>query len=60
VRQVGLTRKELGVAPRGLRCQVAGDLYFDIARVKAPAWDGEPSIDAAAMRDAYRQVAGQG
>ncbi len=59
VRQVGLTKKELGVTPHGLRHQFAGDLYFDIARVKAPVRDGEPLVDAAAMKDAYRQVACQ-
>lgn len=59
VRQVGLTKKELGVTPHGLRHQFAGDLYFDIAKVKAPVQDGEPLIDAAAMKDAYRQVARQ-
>lgn len=59
VRQVGLTRNELGVTPHGLRHEFAGDLYFDIARVKAPIQDGEPLIDAAMMRDAYRQVARQ-
>lgn len=59
VRQVGLTKKELGVTPHGLRHQFAGDLYFDIAKVKAPVQDGEPLIDAAAMKDAYQQVARQ-
>lgn len=59
VRQVGLTRKELGVTPHGLRHQFAGDLYFDIAHVKAPVRNGEPLVDQAAMRDAYRQVAHQ-
>lgn len=59
VRQVGLTKKELGVTPHGLRHQFAGDLYFDIAKVKAPVQDGESLVDAAAMRDAYQQVARQ-
>lgn len=59
VRQVGLTKKELGVTPHGLRHQFAGDLYFEIANVKAPVQDGEPLVDAAAMKDAYRQVARQ-
>lgn len=59
VRQVGLTKKELGVTPHGLRHQFAGDLYFDIAKVKAPVQDGEPLVDAASMKDAYRQVARQ-
>jgi len=59
VRQVGLTKRELGVTPHGLRHQFAGDLYFDITKVKAPVQDGEPLIDAAAMKDAYRQVARQ-
>ena len=59
VRQVGLTKKELGVTPHGLRHQFAGDLFFDIARVKAPVRGGEPEIDHAALRDAYRQVARQ-
>lgn len=59
VRQVGLTKKALGVTPHGLRHQFAGDLYFDIAKVKAPVQDGEPLVDAALMKDAYRQVARQ-
>jgi len=59
VRQVGLTKKELGVTPHGLRHQFAGDLYFDIARVKAPVKNGEALVDAAAMKDAYQQVARQ-
>jgi len=59
VRQVGLTKKELGVTPHGLRHQFAGDLFFDIAKVKAPVQDGEPLVDAAAMKDAYWQVARQ-
>lgn len=59
VRQVGLTKKELGITPHGLRHQFAGDLYFDIARVNAPVQDGELLVDAAAMRDAYQQVARQ-
>ncbi|WP_395401086.1 integrase domain-containing protein [Pseudoduganella sp. UC29_106] len=59
VRQVGLTKKELGVTPHGLRHQFASDLYFDIAHVKASVLDGQTSVDAAAMRDAYRQVARQ-
>jgi hypothetical protein len=59
VRQVGLTKKELGVTPHGLRHQFAGDLYFDIAHVRAPVQDGAPLINAAAMKDAYRQVAQQ-
>lgn len=59
VRQVGLTRKELGVTPHGLRHQFAGDLYFDIAKVKAPVQDGEPLADAETMKDVYRQVARQ-
>jgi len=59
VRQVGLTKKELGVTPHGLRHQFAGDLYFEIAKVKAPVQDGEPLVDAASMKDAYRQVARQ-
>lgn len=59
VRQVGLTKKDLGVTPHGLRHQFAGDLFFDIARVKAPVRGGEPEIDHAALQDAYRQVARQ-
>lgn len=59
VRQVGLTKKELGVTPHGLRHQFAGDLYFDIAKVKAPVRDGEVLVDAAAMKDAYQEVARQ-
>ncbi|WP_395398818.1 hypothetical protein ACHMW6_18610 [Pseudoduganella sp. UC29_106] len=59
MRQVGLTKKELGVTPHGLRHQFAGDLYFDIARVKAPVRGGEVVIDRAVMLDAYRQVARQ-
>jgi len=59
VRQVGLTKKELGVTPHGLRHQFAGDLYFDIAKVKAPVQDGEPLADAETMKDVYRQVARQ-
>lgn len=59
VRQVGLTKKDLGVTPHGLRHQFAGDLFFDIARVKAPVRGGETEIDHAALQDAYRQVARQ-
>jgi integrase len=47
------------VTPHGLRHQFAGDLYFEIAKVKAPVQDGEPLVDAASMKDAYRQVARQ-
>ena len=47
------------MTPHGLRHQFAGDLYFDIAKAKAPVQDGEPLVDAAAMKDAYRQVARQ-
>lgn len=57
VRQVGLTKKELGVTPHGLRHQFAGDLFFDIAQVKAPVRGGDIVIDHAVMQDAYRQVA---
>lgn len=57
VRQVGLTKSDLGVTPHGLRHQFAGDLFFDIAQVKAPVRGGEIVIDRAAMQDAYRQVA---
>lgn len=59
VRQVGLTRKQLGVTPHGLRHQFAGDLFFDIAQVKAPVQGGEPQVDADALKEAYRQVAEQ-
>ena len=59
VRQVGLTKKELGVTPHGLRHQFANDLYFDVAGLKSPVQGGEMLIDRAAMLQAYRQVARQ-
>ncbi|WP_256081962.1 integrase domain-containing protein [Massilia sp. YIM B04103] len=59
VRQVGLTKKELGVTPHGLRHQFAGDLYFDIAQLKAPVQGGEMDADPHALKEAYRQVAEQ-
>jgi integrase len=59
VRQVGLTKKQLGVTPHGLRHQFAGDLFFDLAQVKAPVRGGEVNVDFAVMQDAYRQVARQ-
>ena len=59
VRQVGLTKKELGVTPHGLRHQFAGDLFFDIAHVRAPVRGGDALSDPDALQDAYRQVARQ-
>jgi len=59
VRQVGLTKKELGVTPHGLRHQFAGDLYFEISGLRPPVQGGEADVDHAAMEDAYRQVARQ-
>jgi len=59
VRQVGLTKKELGVTPHGLRHQFAGDLYFEISGLRPPVQGGEADIDHAAMEEAYRQVARQ-
>lgn len=59
VRQVGLTKKELGVTPHGLRHQFAGDLYFDITHVRAPVRGGDALSDRDALQDAYRQVARQ-
>jgi integrase len=59
VRQVGLTRSELGVTPHGLRHQFASDLYFDISGLKPPVQRGEMIADHEAMVDAYHQVARQ-
>lgn len=60
VRAVGLTKKDLGVTPHGLRHQFAGDLFFEIAHVEPPVRGGEASFpDRAMMEDAYRQVAQQ-
>jgi integrase len=59
VRQVGLTRKDLGVTPHGLRHQFANDLYFDISGLKSPVQGGDAVIGRAAMMHAYREVARQ-
>jgi len=59
VRQVGLTKRELGVTPHGLRHQFAGDLYFEISGLKPPVQGGEAVVDHTAMEEAYRQVARQ-
>ena len=59
VRSAGLTRKALGVTAHGLRHQFANDLYFELAQVRSPVRGGDPSLDPAVRRDAYRQVAEQ-
>jgi hypothetical protein len=59
VRTVGITRKGLGVTAHGLRHQFANDLYFEIAKVRSPVRGGDPALDPAVRRDAYRQVAEQ-
>jgi integrase len=59
VRAVGMTRGGLGVTAHGLRHQFANDLYFEIARVRSPVRGGDPALDPAVRRDAYRQVAEQ-
>lgn len=59
VRAVGLTKKDLGVTPHGLRHQFAGDLFFEIAHAQPPVRGGEAFPDRATMEDAYRQVARQ-
>ncbi len=47
------------MTPHGLRHQFAGDLYFDIANVKAPVQGGEVLEEAAAIKDDYQEVARQ-
>lgn len=59
VRGAGMTRKALGVTAHGLRHQFANDLYFEIARVRSSVRGGDPALDPAVRRDAYRQVAEQ-
>lgn len=57
LRKVGATRAMLGVTPHGLRHQFAGDLYFELTGVEAPARGGEPEHDPALRRAAYQEVA---
>lgn len=59
VRTVGISRKGLGVTAHGLRHQFANDLYFEIATVRSPVQGGDPALDPAVRREAYRQVAEQ-
>ena len=59
MRQFRSTKQYLGVTPHGLRHQFAGDLFFDIAHVRAPVRGGDALSDPDALRDAYRQVARQ-
>jgi len=57
LRAVGVTRRELGVTPHGLRHDFAADLYLEIAKVEPPIRGG--SIDAHTMNTAYLEVARQ-
>lgn len=59
VRSVGLTKRDLGVTPHGLRHQFAADLYFDITHVQPPVRGSDPCTDHAALQAAYREVAMQ-
>lgn len=59
VRSVGLTKRELGVTPHGLRHEFAGDLFFELASVQAPVRGGDPCADRATLEAAYLDVARQ-
>eukprot|EP01034_Spumella_vulgaris_P026565 gene26565-33165_t len=59
VRSVGISCNGLGVTAHGLRHEFANDLYFEIARVRAPVRGGDPALDPVVRLDAYRQVATQ-
>lgn len=59
VRSAGITKAGLGVTAHGLRHEFASDLYFEIARVRAPVRGGDPALDPVVRLDAYRQVAEQ-
>ncbi|WP_195763755.1 integrase domain-containing protein [Pseudoduganella rivuli] len=59
VRSAGITKKELGVTPHGLRHEFAGDLYFEIASIPAPVRGGDPCSDPDTLKAAYLEVANQ-
>lgn len=59
MRKAGITIKQLGVTPHGLRHQFAGDLFFDITELHAPVRGGDPLADPETIKAAYLEVARQ-
>ncbi|HJV74161.1 MAG TPA: integrase domain-containing protein [Noviherbaspirillum sp.] len=59
MRKAGISMKQLGVTPHGLRHQFAGDLFFDITELPAPARGGHLEADPDVIQAAYLEVARQ-
>jgi integrase len=57
LRAVGVTRRDRGVTPHGLRHEFAADLFFENAKVEPPIRGG--AVDAHTMNAAYLEVARQ-
>jgi integrase len=59
LRRCGVSQRELGVTPHGLRHEFAADLFYELAEVPAPIKGGQCGIDHNALRAAYLEVARQ-
>ena len=59
LRKCGVTTKDLGVTPHGLRHEFASDVYFEITDTLPPVKGGAPNLDPVVMEAAYLEVARQ-
>ncbi len=59
MRKAGISMKQLGVTPHGLRHQFAGDLFFDITELPAPVRGSNIEGDPEVIKAAYLEVARQ-
>lgn len=59
MRKAGISMKQLGVTPHGLRHQFAGDLFFEITQLEAPVRGGDAAADPDVLKAAYLEVARQ-
>jgi integrase len=59
LRRCGISQREAGVTPHGLRHEFAADLYYELSEVPAPIKGGPVGIDQEGMNAAYLEVARQ-
>lgn len=59
LRKYGVTKKQLGVTPHGLRHEFASDLYYELTDALPPVKGRHPHLAREVMEAAYREVAHQ-